>query len=98
MIVASWVIANRDIAPFVRLANPRYARQTFVPMTAIDLIPLRGRLDLPSSRIALRSIATAAIAALIAVASGCAPSALSSARQKIAAGQYAAARQELLAI
>jgi hypothetical protein len=67
-------------------------------MTAINLIPLRGRLDLPSSRTALRSIATAAIAALIAVASGCAPSALSSARQKIAAGQYAAARQELLAI
>jgi hypothetical protein len=67
-------------------------------MTATDLITLRGRLDLPSSRIALRSIATAAIAALMAVASGCAPSALSSARQKMSAGQYAAARQELLAI
>ena len=38
------------------------------------------------------------LAAFIAVASGCAPTALSSARQKMAAGQYAAARQELLAI
>ena len=46
----------------------------------------------------LQALAVFAIAAVIALASGCAPTALSSARQKIAAGQYAAARQELLAI
>jgi hypothetical protein len=45
-----------------------------------------------------RKLASCAIAALIAFASGCATSALSSVRQKMAAGQYAPARQELLAM
>ncbi len=45
-----------------------------------------------------QAFAISALTALVAVASGCAPTALSSARQKMAVGQYAAARQELLAI
>jgi len=45
-----------------------------------------------------QALAISALAAVIAVASGCAPTALSSARQKIAAGQYASAHSELLAI
>jgi len=51
-----------------------------------------------SGKTALRTLALATIATVIALASGCAPTALSSAREKIAAGQYAQARQELLAI
>ena len=47
---------------------------------------------------ASQALALAATASLIAFISGCAPTALSSARQKMAAGQYAQARQELLAI
>lgn len=39
-----------------------------------------------------------ALLAVVLACSGCAPSALSSVRQKIAAGQYAAARQELLGL
>lgn len=46
----------------------------------------------------LQAFAISALTALLAVASGCAPTVLSSARQKMAVGQYAAARQELLAI
>jgi hypothetical protein len=46
----------------------------------------------------LRALAVVAIAALVAFAWGCAISALSSVRQKMAAGQYAAAREELLAM
>lgn len=49
-----------------------------------------------------RSIASALaisiIGTLIVIASGCAPSALSSAHRKMVAGQYAAAHQELMAI
>jgi hypothetical protein len=86
------------MAPIVRLANLRYARQTFVSMTATNLNSLRGRLDPSLTRIAPRALAISALAALLALASGCAPSALSSARQKMTAGQYAAARHELLAI
>ena len=44
------------------------------------------------------ALAVFALSALTFAASGCAPSALSSARTKIASGQYAAARQELLGI
>jgi hypothetical protein len=45
-----------------------------------------------------RAFAISALASLVALVAGCAPAALSSVRQKMAAGQYAAARQELLAI
>ena len=51
-----------------------------------------------SRRIAHAALAVFSLAALIAFATGCAPTALSSARAKVAAGQYAAARQELLGI
>jgi hypothetical protein len=80
------------------LANASYERQTFESVTVTNVIRMRRRFDSPPRRIASRALAICAIAALIALASGCAPSALSSARQKMAAGQYAAARQELLAI
>ncbi len=46
----------------------------------------------------LQTFTISAVTALVAVASGCAPTALSSAREKMAVGQYAAAHQELLAI
>jgi hypothetical protein len=81
-----------------RLANASYERQTFVSVTATNVIWMHGRFDSRSRKIAARGLAISAIVALIALASGCAPSALSSARQKMVAGQYAAARQELLAI
>jgi hypothetical protein len=57
----------------------------------IGLVRFRGKT-------LLKAFATSGLAAMIAVASGCAPTALSSARQKMAVGQYAAARQELLGI
>jgi len=50
-------------------------------------------LQLTSMKLALYSVVV-----LTALASGCATTRLSSVRQKMAAGQYAAARQELLAI
>jgi hypothetical protein len=56
------------------------------------------RLPPPSRKSALQALTVFATAALIAIASGCAPTALSSVRQKMAAGQYGAARQELLAM
>jgi hypothetical protein len=59
---------------------------------------MHDRLPPPFWSSALRPLAVSAIAALVALASGCAPTELSSARQEMAAGQYAAARQELLAI
>lgn len=47
----------------------------------------------------MRALGSAVLALAMALGvSACAPSALSSARQKIAAGQYAAAREELLAL
>jgi hypothetical protein len=56
----------------------------------------------PSRRTTLHAFPIAALittlAAMISLISGCAPSALSAARQKMAAGQYAAAREDLLAI
>jgi hypothetical protein len=58
----------------------------------------RYRCDFRSRRMLLRTLALSALAGLIALVSGCAPAALSSVRQKMAAGQYAAAHQELLAI
>jgi len=56
------------------------------------------RLHPLSCSAASQSLTVSVLAALAALASGCAPTALSSARQKMAAGQYAAARQELLAL
>ncbi len=47
---------------------------------------------------ASQALVVSVLGALAALASGCAPTALSSARQKMAAGQYAAARQELRAL
>jgi hypothetical protein len=98
MFVASWVIANCDITLIARLANASQGRQTFLPVTAINVIRVRRRFDSRSKKIAPRALAISAIAVLVALASGCAPSALSSVRQKMAAGQYAAAREELIAI
>jgi hypothetical protein len=73
-------------------------RQTFVSVTAIERIWMRRRSDSRAMRMVFRTLASCAIAALIVYASGCATSALSSVRQKMAAGQYAAARHELLAM
>jgi hypothetical protein len=79
------------------LAKLRDARQTLVPMDLTDLT-IAGRFASRPKRSGQPAFALFAIAALIVFASGCAPSALSSARQKMAAGQYAAARQELLTL
>src|ERR1700687_3159786 len=67
-------------------------------MIARSPVYQRYRNDLHSRRLFVRALATCAIVGLIALVSGCAPNALSSARQKMAAGQYAAAHRELLAI
>jgi hypothetical protein len=67
-------------------------------MIVRSAIYVRYGSDFRSRRMFLRTVAISAIAALVACVSGCAPTALSSVRQKMAAGQYAAARQELLAI
>lgn len=70
----------------------------------LDAVTLKPVITGPSFSTA-RSIASARALGLAALASAlafgvsaCAPTALSSARQKIAAGQYAAAREELLAL
>jgi len=67
-------------------------------VTSVEVAPMPDRSHPSSGKTALRALALATIATVIALASGCAPTALSSAREKIAAGQYAQARQELLAI
>ncbi len=59
---------------------------------------MRNRNDSRFLKTARSALALSAIPAIVVLVSGCAPTALSSARQKMAAGQYAAARQELLAI
>jgi hypothetical protein len=99
MLIAASV-ANWDILPLARLANARYARQTSVGGDInIEVTCMHDRLPPPSwSRTTVRTFAVFVVAALIALASGCAPTELSSARREMAAGQYAAARQELLAI
>jgi hypothetical protein len=56
------------------------------------------RPDFRAMQLTPPKLAMCAIVALIAFASGCATTRLSSVRQKMASGQYAAARQELLAI
>ncbi len=56
------------------------------------------RLHSHSWSAASQALAFFAVAALIPLISGCAPVALSSARQKMAAGRYAEAHQELLAM
>jgi hypothetical protein len=86
------------MAPIARLANVSYERQTSGSVACASVISMRDRFESRSRRMIPRSLATTAIVALMALASGCAPSALSSARQKMATGQYAAARNELLAI
>lgn len=73
-------------------------RQTFGSVTASSPIPMPKQADPSDMRHFLRTVALFALATLVAVAAGCAISALSSVRQKMAAGQYAAAREELLAI
>src|SRR5580704_18811577 len=73
-------------------------RQTFRSVTASNPIPMRKQSDPFEMRHILRALAVVAIAALVAFAWGCAISALSSVRQKMASGQYAAAREELLAM
>jgi hypothetical protein len=73
-------------------------RQTFTTVTAANLIPMRKQSNPSDMRYIPGSLALIAIATLVAFVSGCAISALSSVRQKMAAGQYAAAREELLAM
>lgn len=74
-----------------------HARQTLQSVTATNVIALRSP-SYSGSTIVLHAAAIFSIAALIAIASGCAPTALSSARQKMADGNYAAAHRELTAI
>jgi hypothetical protein len=54
--------------------------------------------DFRAMQLTSPKLAICAIVALVSLASGCATTRLSSVRQKMAAGQYAAARLELLAI
>jgi len=81
-----------------RLAIVSYERQTFASVTAIGGISMRLTFQIPAMPLSFRFLVISAIASLIALVAGCAVSRLSSVRQKMAAGQYAAARQELLAI
>ena len=59
---------------------------------------MSNRRHFGSRRLARQAFAISALGALTVLIAGCAPVALSSAREKMAAGQYAAAHQELLAI
>jgi len=79
------------------LANVSGGRQTCLSVTAKGRISMR-RFDSRGIRSVPRTLVICAIVAFTMFVSGCAVSRLSSIRQKMAAGQYAAARQELLAI
>jgi hypothetical protein len=86
-----------EAAPLT-LANAVFRGQTFDPVASsiVKNVPLRSGSDgAPRS---IRSLGFCAVVLLAALLSGCAPTALSSARHQIAEGQYAAAHRELAAI
>src|ERR1700728_3320019 len=83
----------------VTLAKLIFGRQTFGLVIATRSIPMPLRLHHRSKATIARWPILLMIAALIAFVSGCATiNPLHSVREKMAAGQYAAARQELLAM
>src|SRR5579862_833034 len=73
-------------------------RQTFRLVTAKEGVSMFRQSPLSAIQLTPPKRAICAIVALLAFASGCATTRLSTVRQKMAAGQYAAARQQLLAI
>jgi hypothetical protein len=83
----------------VTLAKLIFGRQTFVSVIVTTSIPMPFKLRHRAQATIVRRPMLLMIAALIALASGCATiNPLHSVREKMAAGQYAAARQELLAM
>src|SRR5580698_6901041 len=81
----------------VTLAKLIFGRQTFVSVIVTTSIPMPFKLRHRAQATIVRRPMLLMIAALIALASGCATiNPLHSVREKMAAGQYAAARQELL--